>query len=184
MLIFRPCSFFRPGHALRARSLTAPWGSYEVLNSVSGTGPSDVWVVGETMAYEFGSPENAVILHWDGVSWSDLSPMFPANSLFSVWADAPDDAWAVGYSLILHWDGSAWSQVANPKGYRLNSVWASDANHVWATGGNGLVLFWNGAAWTEVASAMSEGQFPSPPWGFHANDVWVATGDGVVRYWP
>src|SRR6202042_3092512 len=106
----------------------------------------------------------------DGAHWS----MVPAAGvrgahaqLRAVYAVAPNDVWAVGYSaatsnaqaLIEHFDGHGWSLVASPAaaGSGLLSVSASAPNDAWAVGsradGNGyaaLAEHWNGVRWTIV----------------------------------
>ncbi len=47
--------------------------------------------------------------HDDGSAWTP-EPTGTTTFLGAVWADAPDDAWAVGGSgTVLHWDGRSWS---------------------------------------------------------------------------
>src|SRR6516162_7995407 len=63
--------------------------------------------------------------HWDGSTWTAISPAGSAVSLSGVAAVATNDVWAVGnapagtgfYSAVTeHWDGSAWSIVPAPNG--------------------------------------------------------------------
>ena len=58
------------------------------LNGVSGTGPSDIWAVGQNAGTSF-------IEHWNGKSWSHVaSPASepPDGQLNTVSADSPTDA--------------------------------------------------------------------------------------------
>jgi hypothetical protein len=88
------------------------------LNGVSGSGPSDIWAVGQNAGTSF-------IEHWNGQSWSHVaSPASepPDGQLNAVSADSPTDAWAGGSAmkvndphnsgvtpLIEHWNGTQWS---------------------------------------------------------------------------
>src|SRR5580704_10990277 len=66
--------------------------SASFLNGVSGTGPSDIWAVGQNAGTSF-------IEHWNGQSWSHVaSPASepPDGQLDAVSADSPTDAWAGG----------------------------------------------------------------------------------------
>jgi hypothetical protein len=66
--------------------------SASFLNGVSGTGPSDIWAVGQNAGTSF-------IEHWNGQSWSHVaSPASepPDGQLNAVSADSPTDAWAGG----------------------------------------------------------------------------------------
>ena len=71
------------------------------LSALSGTAANDVWAVGLHDA----------ILHWDGHAW-ERSHVDSDTTLLSIWAAAPDDAWAVGGEL-LHWDGERWAGPAS-----------------------------------------------------------------------
>jgi hypothetical protein len=111
---------------------------------------SDVWAVGRT-----GDNTQAIplILHWDGVSWTQSVIPSLANDtgfaeLTAVAARTKADAWAVGRirttagdrTLILHWDGTAWTRVPSPDlsgtGIHdwLTGVTAVSASEAWAVG--------------------------------------------------
>jgi hypothetical protein len=78
----------------------------------------------------------------------------------------------------LHWDGSVWSpdsDSAIPSG-RLNGVWGSGAEDVWAVGDAGTILHWNGHAWAALSGGTTEAL--SAVWGSGPDDVW-AVGAGV-----
>jgi hypothetical protein len=141
-------------------------GNY--LYGVSGTGPTDVWAVGE----EGGDFAPALVEHWDGSAWSIASaPSLPNQTitLYSVAAISTSDAWAVGntysypvgYTTVIdHWDGTAWTSVPVPavSGYPT-SVSAVGSDDVWAVGnqydvntGRFFALFehWDGHSWSVV----------------------------------
>lgn len=92
------------------------------------------------------------------------------NTLQAVSADAPDDAWAVGFSgtgsaghlrtLVLRWNGTSWRLVASPSqpGFAtiLSDVVALGPGDVWAVGAYAntpssswipLAMHWNGSGW-------------------------------------
>jgi hypothetical protein len=98
-----------------------------LLRGVSAASPADAWAVGQVFATATGKFAT-VTLHWNGTAWASVpspSPSSVSNDLFAVGADAPADAWAVGYycasqcaensehdhTLILHWNGTAWSRA-------------------------------------------------------------------------
>ncbi len=99
-------------------------GGGETTNELYGVGvagPDDVWVVGKTANL---SDSQSLILHWDGLQWTDFST--PDNGsagwLTAIEVVAPDDIWAVGFdsvdalqvNLIKHWDGQLWTNVDAP----------------------------------------------------------------------
>ncbi|MEP6993178.1 MAG: hypothetical protein ABI968_01560 [Acidobacteriota bacterium] len=144
------------------------------LFGVAAASPNDVWAVGHT--YDF-SDGQSLILHWDGVEWTDMSTPDPglAGWLNGIEVVSPNDVWAVGWNsvdfvqvnLIKHWDGTSWSVVDAPNVgnfvNQLESVSASSPNDVWAVGfhldvigvdqpNQTSVLHWNGTAWSVVPS--------------------------------
>ena len=191
-------------------------GDGTVLNSVHGTGPNDVWAVGY---FTTNGTRHTLTLHWNGANWS-VAPSpdaLPAgnnviNVLSGVTAIAPNDVWAVGYSvsgtqsyatLTMHWNGAAWQIVPSPNlpitrsdiYNALDSVSAVSANDVWAVGGapndgqvdsRAVLMHWNGAAWSLT---------PEPPetalWSstgrtgvtaVAANDVWAVGQFSAFRW--
>jgi hypothetical protein len=140
----------------------------------AGTGTRDVWSAGENY-----------IDHWDGRGWGvrqegDVTLAHQGSGrLFSLFAVAPDDVWAVGTGgeierrgrhagdihilprpLILHWTGRAWTQLsrpdANPTAKVLRAVTGTSATNVWAVGDEGTILRWDGKRWSTVSSPTHE----------------------------
>jgi len=98
------------------------------LNAIWGTGPSDVYAVGEE-----------VVLHFDGSAWSK-KPAPTAKQLqkvtfLGVWGSGPSDVYAVGWHrksgrMVMHYDGKAWAeQKTDAKKMRtLYDVWSSGSD--------------------------------------------------------
>jgi len=114
--------------------------SLPILHAVWGSGPGDVWTVGD-----YGTIRHFVA---GAEVWSVVdSPT--TESLRGLWGAGPDDIWAVGENgTILHYDGTAWrtSTGAFPPGKKphLFSVWGSGPSDVWAVG-SGVVLHFSGS---------------------------------------
>lgn len=105
-----------------------PWGTVDApnpgvgrgtyLNGVAAQSATNVWTVGE---YDNGTSLHALVLNWDGSSWTQVPAPSPGGrfdtTLTAVSSDSADDAWAVGFldkvfkkrPIIEHWDGTAWS---------------------------------------------------------------------------
>jgi len=117
----------------------APVGSL-AIDSVSASGPADVWAT----AYDTTDHSRTITLHWDGHSWATV-PAPSAGILSSVAAISPSSAVAVGWSQdstgptqphVLRWDGRSWTQVPTPgaaPGTFLSAVAAGPAG-IWAAG--------------------------------------------------
>jgi len=184
---------------------SVPGASTTGLNAAGGSGPKDVWAVGN----QNGSTNSTLIEHFNGTSWSLVSsPAIADGSFSSVSADSPTDAWAVGgqqindphntfnTTLTEHWNGSAWQTVANPFG-NMSSVFPKDTlvsvvaispTDAWAIGRQGMqhgqssiLENWNGSSWTivsqPVAGAILNGLSATGP-----NDVWAVGNGGVIEH--
>ena len=101
-----------------------------ILNSVSGTSPNDVWAVG---IYDAGGVWATLAEHWDGSTWTVVKTPNRGTSgseLLSVAAASAGDVWAVGQSfdgsidstLAMQWNGSKWAIVSSPN-KQGNSSW-------------------------------------------------------------
>ena len=138
------------------------------LEAVDASGPSDAWAVGWGSTSQFGGAAIAIVLHWNGTTWENVTIPQPSQvMLFGVRAVAPNDVWAVGHTyvggphwipVILHWDGVSWSRAMIPVpefGGQLRDVVSLSATNVYAIGFSGesgfagtLVLHWDGTSWT------------------------------------
>jgi hypothetical protein len=113
--------------------------STDVLYAVWGSGPSDVWTVGE----------RGTIRHVTAgaTRWGIIDS--PTNvTLRGIWGSGPSDVWAVGdEGTLLHYDGTTWTAAtaAFAPGVKPNlfGVWGSGPSDVWAVG-SGIVLHYSG----------------------------------------
>ena len=162
------------------------------LNSVSTTGPNDVWAVGLERRNVLASTsyqELTLVFHWNGAAWSRTpspSPSVngrpPKCELYDVHALAANDVWAVGafegqassggiqqLPLVLHWDGSSWLQIVLPPS------WTEDVSGVAGVAGDlwlshyyarpSAMTHWDGAGFTAFPT-------PNPTIGFqHVEDI-------------
>jgi hypothetical protein len=176
------------------------------LDSLSATGPSDVWAVGS----QSGTGTGGLIEHWNGTSWSAAAPVSgePAVSdLEAVSADSTSDVWAVGVSsittahnsfhqpLIEHFNGSSWSVVegafkGDEEDDQLIAVEAVSPSDVWAIGtskprasysgaGTTVVEHYNGSAWSIVGTAeTASATHLRSITGLSADDLWAAGEEG------
>jgi hypothetical protein len=163
-------------------------GSSASLTGVEATAATDAWAVGWAgLAAGSSNPsQQALILHWDGVRWTQVAVPAAGSvaELKAVAATSAGDAWAVGLAgsraLILHWNGSTWTRMLGPGG-ELGGVAASSDSNAWAVGsttkGRTLILHWNGRVWTRMPS-------PSPRLGMGLTDFLngVAIGPGSTAW--
>ena len=121
----------------------ATFGFGGILASVSGTGPNDVWVTGES-----------TYLHrYNGTSWTTVMPGI-GSTMFVVLALTPTDVWASGPlsgKESTHYNGVRWTTVktapVSSDAETFVSMSARAANDIWAVG-NSKIGRWNGTAWS------------------------------------
>ena len=162
----------------RVATAGTPGGQQVYWQSMSATGPADVWAAGYRVINLPGVTEfRTWVQHWDGNTWTTVSTpdveSAPAVNLLSqVSAASPTAAWAVGSykrsdstwaPLVLRWDGSYWSRsdipVPSASQSYLQSVAATSPTDVWAVGtyrdpGSFTDRAWSthfdGSVWTTV----------------------------------
>jgi hypothetical protein len=106
------------------------------LNDVWGTGPTDVYAVG-----------NGTVQHWDGRAWTAVPGIFGQT----VSASGPNDVWIGASNGLQHFDGTSWSRVPALEATDVVGVAALAGNDVWVAaihGGVADVEHFDGTAWT------------------------------------
>jgi hypothetical protein len=146
-------------------SLSVPGDLY----GVAVTSPSNAWAVGVSF------PFKTLLLHWNGVKWSQVTSPKPLyGQINAIAAVSADNAWAVGATntstsadtpLVLHWNGKEWARQPDVPAVfgALNGVAVSGSN-VWAVGEtyglstfNALVLRRTGNRWYVVPTGTPQG---------------------------
>jgi hypothetical protein len=119
------------------------------INAISGTSPSDIWVVGQTVTPGYHNRQfTSVIMHYNGSTWTQVAA--PDNSgLLDVDAVSPTDAWAIAADgAVLNWNGAAWT-VATQLAQGNTVVSALSPTDVWV-GGVVSLTHYNGTSWTST----------------------------------
>jgi photosystem II stability/assembly factor-like uncharacterized protein len=141
-------------------------GTTQNLRGLGGVCPCSVLAVGE----------NGVVLRYNGVDWSDISPGVPVH-FNEVWVDnATGDAFVVGEGgTVMHLQGGVWSPLSlGSVTANLLSVWGSSVSNVYVVGAQSSAYKWTGTQFKFVAVA------PGNYYNFHGvhgtgpKDVYVA----------
>lgn len=175
-------------------------GVADYINGMTATSASDVWVVGQ----EWTSQNSFVplIMHYDGQHWNIVNTsQYTGTALFSVFASASNDAWALGnigvvgenVVLALHWNGSSWQRTTFPMEqggyYIIRGISGVASDDLWAAGFLvynqqssylARTFHWDGNSWSRVDVAnLSQPSYFVGIKAIASNDVW-AIGQGVV----
>jgi hypothetical protein len=135
----------------------------------------DLWWV-QVLARDkiFIGGAGATILIGDGKTFTrQATPGLAADTVFGVWASAPDDAWAVGgragrYGFLWHYDGIAWTNQELPDDVPLAAdgelpalfkVWGRAKDDVYAVGGHGTILHYDGSKWRVIPTEVQDTLF-------------------------
>ncbi|MFO0577374.1 MAG: hypothetical protein U1A78_25490 [Polyangia bacterium] len=115
---------------------------------VWGSGPGDVWAVGQNL-----------IMHYDGTAWTqsalDTGGYLGLRGVWGSGAASPRDVWAVGTGgAIRRFDGTTWQKVTSPATKDLNSVHGTSDKHAVAVGAGGTILRWDGSSWKAETLAL------------------------------
>jgi hypothetical protein len=126
-------------------------------NGLWGSGPNDVWMVGERHSLATGLP--LAIEHFDGKTWSDgaggLDPNGALPALSAVWGLDANHVWAVGGNgTVVFWNGQLWTSLLSQTTDNLVSVWGSGANDVWVAGTTAMHHF-DGTVWEAIPGLTS-----------------------------
>jgi hypothetical protein len=140
---------------------------------VSGTGPSDVWVTGES----------TYLRHYNGTSWT-IANSGIGSSLKAVLAVAANDVWAAGPmpgKETAHYNGIKWTVIKTApvatNAATFRSMSAESTNDVWGVG-NSKIGHWNGTAWSlEEPFGTSETLWSVSTAAGH---VWIVGDGGLI----
>jgi hypothetical protein len=150
----------------------SPGSGGAFLTGVSAGSTGDASAVGYFAAD--GGVLDALVLRWNGVSWSKPrhpNPSTNLNVLYGVANLSSSEAWAVGdfqqdetaaiEPFVVHSDGTSWRKAKSPAPSStiniLYGVSATSATDAWAVGyyddgsrgvSRTLILHWNGSRWS------------------------------------
>jgi len=137
-------------------------------------------------------PMFSSILQFDGTTWSEVN-VIEHRWIRSIWGKSGDSVFGVGsfvvpvedelecehYRAVLRYDGSAWSpMIDETTPGRLNDVWGSSEDNVFAVGSEGAILHYDGSVWAEMTSGTDMDLHAV--WGISATDVFAVGASGAI----
>jgi len=97
------------------------------LTAVTAIAANDVYAVGQVRDVTDPKIEKSLVLHWDGVSWSQVASPNPGlvrTTLLAVDAAGPGELWAVGYTLDTLTDDPDPDELLHPVAlYLSGGIW-------------------------------------------------------------
>ena len=119
------------------------------FHAIEGTGPNDIWAVGDMFAATGGGPGFTV--HFDGTSWNEVAtPDHVASDRrfmdLTLGGPGGPGPWIAGYyGTAVRFDNPGWT-VAGEETRGLRGIDA-DADEMWAVGQDGMVIAWGPTGW-------------------------------------
>jgi hypothetical protein len=120
-------------------------GDGDMLTSISGTSPSDLWAAGDEVN-EATMTITMLFEHWNGTTWSAVDTLTLGGDALAITAVSPGNVFAVGEAgepvtaAAAHWNGKTWSPVPTNASIpgagqtQLTGISADSAGDVWASG--------------------------------------------------
>jgi hypothetical protein len=152
------------------------WGPADVRNlstnktlrAVWGTGPTDLWAVGDQA------------WHYDGSGWTSRR----SGTYVALWGAGPGDLWlASDQRDLVRWNGSTFTVLNVRPGANVRSLWGTGPADMWMVGDNGGIWHWNGVSLSTLASGADYSL--AAVWGANASTLWAFGPFGtVLRYRP
>lgn len=163
---------YRPEWGTRIRSAKRVWGS----------GPDDVWVVGDDGA---GTRSETVVWHWDGAQWSDqlrLPYRRHIRGFYGFGRDAlSSDAelWLHDSSVRYRLKSGIWNET--PVGGSVEFAWAAKSHSLWGIDTSSAALFrHNNVSWKPVEPRPVEAL--NGVWAASASEVWTSSAWTTQRW--
>lgn len=149
---------------------------------------NSIWAVGDS----------DLILHWDGVAWSQRATGLGAlaANLGAIWGASDADIFVGGVDGVGHWDGASWTRiplVGLDVTHTIQGLAGSSPNDVWATSLARRFHYSGGGSFVETFDKPGD-TFAQPGgeavWARAANDVWFSelptpafSGNTQVQHW-
>jgi hypothetical protein len=187
--------------------------STATIYTIRGTGPNDVWAVGDWTIVDvpdFGT-NTVAAWHWEGQKWDPVPVVNDFSrpggdtrvALNSVWPVSSTDVWLGGNfgrtyrnpqydpkvpipKTFVRGMGAMppWQEYDSASRADIERTWGTASRDVWAVGRNGVVRHWDGTS-TFLWGAVDTGATDDlhGVWGRGEDDVWVVGDNSTILHW-
>jgi hypothetical protein len=139
------------------------------FKAVFGSSANNIYAVGS----------NGLVVHSDGEKWQYQDTRI-TNELTGVWCNQ-DVAVAVGHGALIMGHGRSWQTASGDVQRRLNCVWGSGDDDIFAAGDNGVILHYDGKGWRHMQSNTKTTLVSLS--GSGPEDVYAVGDSGVVLHY-
>ncbi|HRZ78499.1 MAG TPA: hypothetical protein P5044_00700 [bacterium] len=135
---------------------------------------------GKAMVVGFSAP---VLINKDHWEWTAQGELTNDAAVVAVWGTSLKDIFAVGVDdyprvgAIFYFDGSEWMKMGITSKNKLNGVWGTASDNVYAVGKNGTVIHYDGVEWKLMESGTDKSL--NSIWGMDKNNIY-ACGENVI----
>lgn len=171
-------------------SFRSSGSSTYMLKDIKGTSSNNIYVVAES-----GLP--AIILYWDGFSWTETTLPGSPTGFRSIWIADANNVYIggkrSGYQSIWKWNGLSWSIIQEYAstwpggGFKL---FGFNNNDIWAIGNedsddpdNRFTYHWNGSSWSFAAVPQTSTLGDGLVWGASTDNIYIGQGRWNGSYW-
>lgn len=95
-----------------------PLGSFDLFQ-VRGFSATDVYAVGD---WWHGGSDSSLVIHFDGIEWSDVTPKDRGGFLLSLWGSSSKDVWVGGLGTLYRFDGTNWNRIQYRNDFVIKSI--------------------------------------------------------------
>ncbi|MCS7053504.1 MAG: glucosyl transferase, partial [Ignavibacterium sp.] len=143
---------------------------------------NNIWAVGEIyMRDSLGrcDPNAYNAIHWNGQKWELKripllicgSNSFIYTAIYTVFAFSDDNIFFSDGAEIIHYNGISFKQDCSINPLltgKINKLWGSSSNDLYAVGNNGNIAHWDGVRWRKIESGTTLNIYDI--WGDYIND--------------
>lgn len=118
--------------------------------------------------------EVAIMFAESGLEFMSVENFKIKTSSKRIWGDSFSDLFFTGGGEILHSDGTEWTKMQLPDKNKVNCLWGTASDNIYAAGEKGAIFHFDGFDWSAMKSGTEEEL--NSIWGSSENDIYIVGG--------
>ena len=118
--------------------------------------------------------EVAIMFAESGLEFISVENFKIKTSTKKIWGDSFSDLFFTGDGEILHFDGTEWTKMQLPDKNKVNCLWGTASDNIYAAGEKGAIFHYDGIDWSAMKSETEERL--NSIWGSSENDIYIVGG--------